>query len=212
MKKRNKKKTYLLLLPAMALCLMAGCKGSKENSTTQAAEVTTGSPSVDFAGDMAGGARTTEQTADTPTTEDPYPAYDFTVFDQNGAQVKLSDYRGKVVLLYFWQSKNEDCLNSLDDLQSLHEKYKNSEQVAVLTAVFPGYGDEADGGTISDYMDKNEYTFPVLMDGTATMSYEYYVTEYPTTYIITKSGSVYGYKVGRLRKTEMEEYISQAMQ
>jgi peroxiredoxin len=53
----------------------------------------------------------------------PRPALDFTVQDREGAPVKLSDFRGRVVILNFWASWCETCekeKDSLDELQRLH--------------------------------------------------------------------------------------------
>lgn len=43
----------------------------------------------------------------------------------DGAQVKLSDYRGKVVVLNVWGSWCGPCRGEADDLQRVSEKYKD---------------------------------------------------------------------------------------
>ena len=50
---------------------------------------------------------------------------DFTVKDMNGRSVKLSSYKGKVILLNFWATWCEPCKEEIPDLITLQEQYKD---------------------------------------------------------------------------------------
>jgi peroxiredoxin len=61
------------------------------------------------------------------------PAPDFTLVDAQGKQVKLSDYRGKVVLLDFWATWCGPCMMAMPELAELAAHYKD-QGVVVLGA------------------------------------------------------------------------------
>jgi thiol-disulfide isomerase/thioredoxin len=58
-------------------------------------------------------------------------APDFTTFDLAGREVKLSDYRGKVVLLDFWATWCTPCMQAMPHTQEMAAKYKD-QGVVVL--------------------------------------------------------------------------------
>ena len=76
-----------------------------------------------------------EEAADTPDAQTSAEQLDFVLTDQNGKQVSLGDYRGKVIFLNFWATWCPPCQRELPHIQELYEKYRNSDEVAVLTAV-----------------------------------------------------------------------------
>ncbi|MFK7922829.1 MAG: TlpA family protein disulfide reductase [Bacteroidia bacterium] len=45
----------------------------------------------------------------------------------NGETFDLSDYKGKVVLINFWFTSCESCLNQLSELEAIHQKFANQE-------------------------------------------------------------------------------------
>lgn len=53
------------------------------------------------------------------------PAPDFTLNDVNDNPHNLSDYKGKVVILFFWQSTCSHCLNEFPDLDAMAATYKD---------------------------------------------------------------------------------------
>lgn len=57
------------------------------------------------------------------------PAPDFLLKDQSGKDVRLSDYRGKVVYLDFWASWCEPCLKVLPDLKETWAQYRDKDFV-----------------------------------------------------------------------------------
>ena len=55
--------------------------------------------------------------------ENDYSAPDFTVLDYNGNQVKLSDFKGKPVVINFWATWCFYCKEEMPDFDTAHEKY-----------------------------------------------------------------------------------------
>lgn len=64
------------------------------------------------------------------------PAPDFTLKDENGKNVSLKDFRGKVVYIDFWGVHCSPCIAEIKkEVPALHEKYKNKEVVFVNICV-----------------------------------------------------------------------------
>jgi peroxiredoxin len=60
-------------------------------------------------------------------------APNFDLADGNGGRVRLSDYRGKVVILHFWTKTCGPCLQELPNLAKFAELIKDRKDVAVVT-------------------------------------------------------------------------------
>lgn len=142
------------------------------------------------------------------------PAEDFTLVDQYGNTHSLSEYKGKVVFLNFWATWCPPCREEMPYIQELYEEYSGQEDpdVVILAVAFPNLGSETDVEGIKSFLDKNGYTYPVLMDEDASLMLPYYVTAYPTTYMIDSDGNVLGYIPGSMSKETMEDVISQALE
>lgn len=140
-------------------------------------------------------------------------APDITLKDQNGVQHKLSDYKGKVIFLNFWATWCPPCRGEMPEIQKLYEKYNTEDsEVAVLGIAAPGVGRESDIKGISSFLSENDYTYPVLMDQGGTYFRQLGITSYPTTYMITKDGEIFGYVSGAISYDIMEDIIRQTLE
>lgn len=141
------------------------------------------------------------------------PAPEFTLVDQYGKTHSISDYKGKVVFLNFWATWCPPCRAEMPYIQELYEEYSVEEDpdVIILSVAFPNLGDETDVEGIKDFLQKNGYTYPVLMDEGASLQLPYYITAYPTTFIINPDGNVLGYVPGSMTKEIMQQVIAEAL-
>src|SRR5207237_4252384 len=64
-------------------------------------------------------------------------APDFTIKDQNGHTVKLSDYRGKVVFLNFWATWCVPCVEEAPEMEKLNNTLKDRKFQMLTVAVAP---------------------------------------------------------------------------
>jgi len=86
-----------------------------------------------------------------------FTAPDFVLPDLSGREVRLSQFRGKPVLLYLWQSTCPDCRKALPEVLSLREEFKH--QGLVLLTVNLDYYDQ----DLRDYLDRlGEVDFIIL--------------------------------------------------
>ena len=55
------------------------------------------------------------------------------------------------------------------------------------------------------FLEENGYTYPTVMDADASLMAQYYITAYPTTYMIDREGNIFGYVPGGMTKDIMED-------
>ena len=141
------------------------------------------------------------------------PAIDFTLTDQYGNTHTLSDYKGKTVFLNFWATWCSPCRAEMPDIQKLYESSETEGENAlvVLGVAAPNLGNEKSEEEIKAFLEENGYTYPVLMDTTGEIFMSYGVNAFPTTFMITKEGEVFGYASGQLNEATMKSIVEQTM-
>jgi peroxiredoxin len=111
-------------------------------------------------------------------------AIDFQLPALDGKTVKLSDYRGKPVLLNFWATWCGPCRGEVPFLNQINTTY--SSQGLVMLAVDVG----ENSTTIQNFMTSLNVSLPVLMDGNTSVSKMYSLTGIPTTLMLDKDGII----------------------
>ncbi|KEO84370.1 redoxin domain-containing protein [Tumebacillus flagellatus] len=110
-------------------------------------------------------------------------APDFQLETLDGKTVKLSDYRGKVVLLNFWASWCEPCRQEMPDIEKAYETYKDQGLVVL------GANLQENNVSIQGFTDTMGLTFPILMDKDGKLAVQTYkVKPIPTSFYIDKDG------------------------
>jgi len=125
-----------------------------------------------------------------PPVAKPFTAYDFNVKDIDGTQYRLSDYRGKVVVLNFWATWCPPCREEMPSMNRAHKKLANDNVVILAINV----GEDED--TIFEFTGNYPVDFPLLMDRDGAVIKRYPVMGLPTTYIISPTGMVTHRTVG----------------
>ena len=145
--------------------------------------------------------------------ENVFPAIDFSLYDQYGNAHTLSEYKGKTVFLNFWGTWCPPCRNELPEIQKLYEEYSAEEDpsVIILGIAAPGYSGEGSVEHITEFLEKNGYTYPVVMDTTAEMFQQYGIYSFPTTFMIDVNGNIFGYISGQLNEMMMRSIIEQTV-
>lgn len=106
---------------------------------------------------------------------------DFTLKNLDGEEVKLSDYKGKIVLINFWATWCPPCDREMPHLEKLYNEYKD-ELVILAVDV------QESKKTVKKYVEKKGLTFPVLLDTDGRVAREYYVAAFPTSYFVDADG------------------------
>ena len=138
------------------------------------------------------------------------PAPDFTLTDQYGETHTLSDYQGQTVFLNFWATWCGPCKMEMPDIQALYEDWgENAGELVVLGVAGPNIGQEGSAEDIAAFLEENGYTYPVVMDETGTLFYQYGISAYPTTFMIDTEGNVFGYVQGAVSREVMDDIVEQ---
>ena len=118
--------------------------------------------------------------------KDVIPAADFELQDMDEDKIKLSDYKGKVVLLNFWATWCPPCIREMPSMERLHQQV-DAEGFNVIAVNQMEDIDQVFAFTGQLEVDP---TFKILFDTTSSVSRDYAVRGLPTTYLIDKEGRV----------------------
>ena len=118
-------------------------------------------------------------------------APDFSLPSVGGTHTKLSDFKGKIVLLNFWATWCRYCQKERPTLQALYDRYKDKEFVVLSISI-----DRTSFEIVKEYVEANQITFPTLHDQAMQTASEYGVRGVPTTYFIDRDGKAVGGVIG----------------
>jgi peroxiredoxin len=125
------------------------------------------------------------------------PASNFTLSALEGGYVKLSDFKGRVVLINFWATWCLPCKAEMPSMERTYAKYK--DQGLTILAV----NMREEGEKVKEFVKDKKFSFPILLDTKGRVSYQYQVKSIPVTYIVNKEGKAVG-KVSGVREWEGE--------
>ena len=130
-------------------------------------------------------------------------APDFTLTTTDGRNIKLSDYRGKNIIINFWATWCGPCRYEIASLQSIHEKWSKDD--VVLLAI-----DTQDGfDNARSYAKVNGMTFTIPVDIPGKVAELYGARGLPTSFFINSDGIIKSIKIGPFLNTdEIEERMA----
>lgn len=117
-------------------------------------------------------------------------ASDFSLKNLEGKEIKLSDYRGKIVVLDFWATWCGPCKASFPKMQDLVEKYKNEDVQFLFINTWEKGKDEEIFENVSKFISEKKYSFNVLLDNKAEVVRNYKIDGIPTRIVIGKDGKI----------------------
>jgi len=125
----------------------------------------------------------------------------------DGKPLKISDWRGKVVIVDYWATWCGPCKQSFPSLQKLYERYKsNTNVVFAVVNVWERVEDRTK--TVKDFLSTNKnLTFPMFIDKDDSVVAKYGVTGIPTKFYIGKDGRIQFKEVGF---TPEEQFLEEA--
>jgi peroxiredoxin len=112
------------------------------------------------------------------------PAPDFTLHAAAGANVRLGEHRGEVVVLSFWSGGCGACRPQLSALNRSLATYASAGLV-----VF-GIGVDDDPNRAREFAQHQRVSFPMLLDPQKSVGRAYEVDNLPMTVLIDRSGTV----------------------
>lgn len=129
-------------------------------------------------------------------------AADFKLKTLEGKEIKLSDYRGKIVIVDFWATWCPPCRKGIPDLISLQEEYKKDLVVIGISL------DQQN--TIKDlkpFIENYKINYPVVLGDEKVVKDYGGINAIPTSFIIDQKGNIVDSHVGLVPKTVYADQI-----
>jgi len=134
------------------------------------------------------------------------PAPDFSLASLDGKTVKLSDYKGKAVLLNFWATWCEPCKIEMPWFVELQKQY-GPQGLQVLGVAM----DDTDPKDISDFAHKMGVNYPIAVGKEAVGDQYGGIPYLPSTFYIDRDGKVVDRVYGLVSRSEIEDDIKKAL-
>ncbi|MBX9973732.1 peroxiredoxin [Cytobacillus firmus] len=128
-------------------------------------------------------------------------APDFELKNLQGETVKLSDYRGKKVMLNFWATWCPPCKAEMPDIQKFYTQ-KGNEVVILAVNIDP----QAD---VAGFAEEMRVNFPILLDVNEKASNAYQIITIPTTFFIDEEGIIRNKYLSAMSLEIMNQYIDE---
>ena len=132
-------------------------------------------------------------------------APDFTLTTLDGKEVKLSDLKGKKVVLNFWATWCPPCKAEMPHMQNFYEDYSQDENVEIL-AINLTNGDKVE--SVQNFVQDYGLTFPIPMDEEGKVNEIYQAITIPTSYMIDTKGRIQNKVVGPMDENMIKDFVS----
>ena len=142
-----------------------------------------------------------DEASDADATGKPAPLH-YTLKDMNGAEVKLSSYKGKIILLNFWATWCEPCKYEIPDLISLQEQY--ADDLVVL-----GFSVDDTPEQLKAYAAEYKVNYPMLVGSGHENVQDAYGPMWgiPVTIVIARDGTIARKQSGIRTREQFEREI-----
>ncbi len=132
-------------------------------------------------------------------------APDFTVKDSTGADLRLSSYKGKVVLLNFWATYCVPCRTEIPWFIEFDKTYRDKGLAIV------GISMDEDWEAVKPYVAEKKISYRIGLGNEALAKIYGGLDALPETYLIDREGRVAAHHVGLAPKAEVEKEIAQLL-
>jgi len=132
----------------------------------------------------------------------------FVVKDENGKELKLSDYRGQIVFLNFWYTTCTPCIDEMPDMEIMNRVFKDRKFKMLPISTDTNFEDVK-----KFYQDHKLTTMAMYLDPGKRISSRYNVYKFPETYVIDGNGIVLKHYIGPMKWAtakymgEIEEWV-----
>jgi thiol-disulfide isomerase/thioredoxin len=127
--------------------------------------------------------------------------YDFVLKNEYNVPVKMSDFKGKVMLLNFWATWCDPCKSEIPSFIELYAKYKDKGLVIVGVSI------DDSPAQLQSFMKQYRMNYPVLQLKPEVEDFWGPFYGYPTTFVVARDGSICSKHLGPLSKEEGEQQI-----
>jgi peroxiredoxin len=129
-------------------------------------------------------------------------APDFSLSDSTGSPVKLSAYKGKVVLLDFWATWCGGCKVEIPWYVEFQNKYRNDGLAAIGVSM-----DEDGWKSVKPFLEENKLNYPIVIANQDLSNRYGGLSSLPMTLLIDRNGRIAESHAGMVNKDEFENKI-----
>jgi peroxiredoxin len=124
----------------------------------------------------------------------------FTLRDETGKVVALSEFRGQIVVLNFWATWCPPCIEEMPSLNKFAERYQG-KGIQVI-----GLSVDENADAYADFLASNQIKFLTLRDPAHNTSDTYGTFRFPETYIISREGRLLRKVIGAIDWASPKEF------
>jgi peroxiredoxin len=128
---------------------------------------------------------------------------DFELQGLDGKTYRLSDYRGKWVLVNYWATWCPPCREELPDLEVFHSNHKDKDAVVLGVAM-----ERIKKERLKKFIDDQFLSYPILMMKPVASTELGRVPGLPTSYLIDPKGELAARQVGPVTVKDLENFIN----
>jgi len=133
-------------------------------------------------------------------------APDFTLKTLEGKKVKLSDYRGKKIILNFWTTWCPPCKEEIPQMEKYYKSLNKKDNVEILAVNLTSADKSKE--YIKEFAESYDITYPILLDKKGEQQKQYEIVNIPTTYFINEKGQIKQIIKGPMDRKMMEYAMS----
>jgi len=115
---------------------------------------------------------------------------DLGLADLNGKNVRLSDFKGKIVFLNFWTTWCSDCRIEMPAMEVLHQRLNHKDFVMIAVNL------QEPAARVQEFFKSQRLTFTALLDLKGEAGMQLAVRAIPATFILNKKGIIIGKAYG----------------
>lgn len=149
---------------------------------------------------LAAGGYLFYQARKSPTVLEGSTAPDFSLPLLEGGEARLSDYRGKVVLLNIWATWCGPCRTEMPYMERMYQSLQGQPFEILAVSV-----DEKGAEDVAPFVRELGLSFPILLDPDKKVEGLYQTSRVPESFIIDKNGVVRRLVIGPLQPSHFEE-------
>lgn len=128
------------------------------------------------------------------------PAPDIELQNIAGETVRLSDLKGKVVVVNFWATWCSPCVYEMPMFQEMYEEYSSDLEILAVN-------NQESEDEVLPFIEKMGLTYEILYDLDARVALEYQVLGFPTTFFVDREGLIQALHVGVMNEDQFHKYM-----
>ena len=169
----------------LAGMLIAGCSPNKQDQKNESTQQGDELPHDPYSAQLHPAAKKSTLT-------------DFETELVSGESFRLSEQKGKVVLLNIWATWCPPCEEETPDLVELYEQYRDHDVLFLGISI-----DEQGKSVVLPFIEKHNVTYPMTIDDGTIMDKYGPLMGVPTTYIVDRDGNLRYFATGAVTKKEI---------